>query len=116
MKILDEYFSLQEKIYDYFGYEEEPWTVFPLDDKRTYQWMIFKNQIFFADLLDEDTIKTGNTLYSGWIALPHWVYRGKDHTMILNDTMSNGNIFLSVFFNDLEKTGPYLAQLLEEYN
>ncbi len=37
MKLLKEYFELQTKIHDYFGYEED-WKVIPLEDSTDFYW------------------------------------------------------------------------------
>jgi len=39
MKLLTNYFALQKKIYDHFGYIED-WVVIPLNDQREMFWIL----------------------------------------------------------------------------
>jgi len=108
MKLLDEYFKVQNEIYDYFGYKED-WVVIPLDDARTYFWWVDDNEVHFADtekeLFDEDGNYYVNEIYTQ-IFLPKWVYRSEDFTMICVDTRTDGNRFLQVFDNSKECKAP----------
>jgi len=105
MKALDKYFTLQQEIYDYFGYVED-WVVIPIDDAREYVWQLYPDSVRFAEttevLQDEDT----ETYYEHEIYtqrfLPKWVYRGEDYTMICVDTRTDGNKFLQIFDNKKE--------------
>jgi hypothetical protein len=127
MKLLDDYFELQQEIYDYFGYRED-WCVIPLDDCTDYYWRIEGNEkngsVWYSsseqnqkmlvsnnfdydiDGIDSDDIFC-NEIYTQRF-LPKWVYRGKEYTMICVDTRTNGNKFLQIFDNKKE--------LLEETN
>jgi len=108
MKELDDYFALQKQIHEYFGYKED-YKIIPLDDCRTYYWLVDKDEKHFVryavakeDLFDEEA---GNyyecSIYTQRF-LPKWVYRGKDYTMVCSDTHTDGNKFLQVFSNDKE--------------
>lgn len=105
---LKRYFELQQQIYDYFGYVED-WRVIPLDDATEYYWRLFGEGpgfVIFADT--EDKLKSDGDYYRSEIYtqrfLPKWVYRGADYTMICVDTRTDGNTFLQVFSNVLERT------------
>lgn len=108
MKELDDYFELQKKIYDYFGYVED-WVVIPMNDCREYYWCVDKSEKSFVrfastkeELLDEQSGNYyENEIYTQRF-LPKWVYRGKEHTMVCADTHTDGNKFLQIFDNDKE--------------
>lgn len=107
MKILDDYFELQDKIYKYFDYKED-WVVIPIDDRREYYWRINGSETDGeVEYCTEPTFTDGEHLYSDIIYtqrfLPKWVYRGKDYTMISVDTQIDGNKFLAIFRNDHEQ-------------
>lgn len=108
MKLLDQYFKLQEEIYDYFGYKED-WCVFPISDSTEYFWALTERQVYFADTKEELESQSGN-YYSNEIYnqrfLPKAVYLGKDYTMILVDTHTDGNKFLQIFDNSLRQGFP----------
>lgn len=108
MKELEQYFELQEKIYNYFGYVED-WVVIPLDDSTGFFWQLtgegYGDDVRFAKskellLNDSDEIYS-DSIYTQRF-LPKWVYRGKDYTMVVADTHTDGNKFLRVFANDKE--------------
>lgn len=109
MKILDNYFKLRNEIFEYFGYTED-WRVLPINDARNYYWYLVGNgpgEVHFADSEDELDNQEGN-YYVGSIYtqrhLPKWVYRGKDFTLIVVDTHCDGNQFLQIFSNALERS------------
>jgi hypothetical protein len=102
---INEYFSLQEEIYKYFGYEED-WVVIPLDDRRGMYWKIVgteaDGEVLFCEdgkFRDEDLFS--NTIYTQRF-LPKYVYRAPEFTMISVDTHTDGNKFLAIFSNDKE--------------
>ena len=39
MKLLDDYFEIQAKIFEHFGYRED-WRVIPIYDAREYYWRL----------------------------------------------------------------------------
>lgn len=108
MQILDNYFSLQQQLYSYFGYRED-WRVIPIDDARKYFWRLYgegPGTVRFADteaLLDDP----GMGYYENEIYtqrhLPKWVYRGADYTLVCVDTHVDGNQFLQIFDNAKER-------------
>ena len=108
MKLLDDYFALQQQIYDHFGYCED-WRVIPLDDAREYFWMLEgegPGEVRFAkteeSLATEDGDHYSNEIYTQR-HLPKWVYRAADYTMVCVDTRTDGNQFLQIFDNAKER-------------
>ena len=102
MKLLDDYFKLQKEIHEYFGYQED-WVVIPLDDGTDYFWSLDRDEVRFAekkeDLFDEEAGNYySNEIYTQRF-LSKWVYEGKDYTMVVVDTHTDGNKFLQVFDN-----------------
>lgn len=105
MKLLDDYFALQQQILDYFGYVED-WVAIPLDDGRAFFWHLRgegPGTLEFAD----GALKLGtgegyeHEIYTQRF-LPKWVYRGADYTMVCVDTRTDGNKFLMVLDNAKE--------------
>ncbi len=86
----------------------EDWVVIPLNDAREYYWYLTgegPGEVYFAkteeDLQNEDVYYM-NEIYRQRF-LPKWVYRAEDYTMICVDTHTDGNKFLQVFDNALER-------------
>lgn len=106
MKLLDDYFALQEAIYKYFGYVED-WCVIPMEDCTDYLWYLtgegHGDEVHFASSVEDFS---NGEWYSDEIYtqrhLPKWVYRGEEYTMICVDTHTDGNKFLKVFSNEKE--------------
>lgn len=102
MKLLDDYFKLEEEIHNYFGYVED-WVAIPMDDATMYTWHLDTHSVSFW-LNDEELEK--NEWYTNQIYtqrfLNKWVYVGKDYTMVVVDTQVDGNKFLQIFSNKLE--------------
>lgn len=103
MQLLNEYFELQRKIYEYFRYKED-WVVIPLDDATEYYWYLEQyesgyGQVYFWKDYYGDEIYTQRFL-------PKWVYVGEEYTMISVDTHTDGNKFLRVFSNKLKVDEP----------
>jgi hypothetical protein len=101
--LLDNYFALQEQIYNYFGYKED-WVVIPIENATEYYWKVDDNKVEFAEKLEDFAEGDGysNEIYTQRF-LPKWVYRGKDYTMIVVDTHTDGNKFLQIFDNSKEQ-------------
>lgn len=118
MQELDEYFRLQQVIYDNFGYKED-WRAFPLDDMREVWWSIQGNTAWWSErkenhqqLIDQEYDYDGipdSDVYSGEIRA-NWrldprnleMYQDADKklSMIIIDTNTDFNVFLMVFNND----------------
>lgn len=96
----------RQAIFDYFGYVED-WCIFPFADYRDMVWQIEGSEtrgcVISSSSLEE--FENGDT-YSDEIYtqrfLPKWVYRGKDYTMILIDTQTDGNRLLAIYDNKKE--------------
>jgi hypothetical protein len=110
MELLETYFKIQKEIYDYFGYIED-WVVIPLDDCTSYFWILLeetngRGSVRFADT--EKQLYGSGDYYEDEIYtqrfLPKWVYRSKDYTMVCANPNVDGNKFLRVFSNELERT------------
>ena len=104
MKLLDEYKSLKEELFKYFGYVEG-WRVLPIDDAREYFWRLYgegPGTVYFAETKEQLDDEYGsyytNEIYTQR-HLPKWVYIGVDYTMIVVDTTTDGNKFLQIFDN-----------------
>jgi len=118
MKILNDYCKLQEEIYKYFGYVED-WVAYPIDDRTDYYWNLElenhgnpedegfyqSGDVFYAESkkFAEDRDGDEKDGYSNEIYhqrfLPKAVYEGKDYTMIVVDTHTDGNKFLAIYDN-----------------
>lgn len=107
--MFNEYFELQQKIFDYFSYVED-WKVIPLVDHREYYWTLkgqdddgevvyYEKPITASVLLSEEYYAA--SIYTQRF-LPKWVYRADDYTLICMDTHTDGNKFLGVFDNSRE--------------
>ena len=108
MKLLDQYFEIQQKIYEYFGYVED-WVVIPIDDCREMYWRLDGEdrggELHYAKTKEELVNETGD-YYSDSIYtqrfMPKWVYRGEDFTMVCCDPHVDGNKFLRILDNAKE--------------
>ena len=109
MQLLSDYFELQKKIFDYFGYTED-WRIIQLDDCRDYYWYLdgegYGGSVHFAktekELAEQDGNYYENEIYTQR-HLPKWVYRGGEYTLVVVDTHTDGNKLLSVFDNAKER-------------
>lgn len=108
MQLLTDFFNIQAKIFEYFGYVED-WRVIPLDDAREYYWRLEgegPGEVHFADS-EQELLDQSGTCYTEEIYtqrfLPKWVYRGEEFTLICVDTHVDGNKFLRVFDNSKER-------------
>lgn len=107
MKLLDDYFELQAKIFEHFGYQEN-WRVLPLDDARIYYWRLDgegPGTVKFSET--EEELGSDGDYYENEIYtqrhLPKWVYRADGYTLVVVDTHTDGNQLLQVFDNALER-------------
>lgn len=102
VKILDDYFTLQKEIYEYFGYDEG-WRVLPLDDCREMFWYADEKYGLVRFAKTEKELQTGDgECYSNDIYHKH-VYRRAECTAIGVDTSTDGNMFLQIFDNAKER-------------
>lgn len=101
MKLLNEYFDIQKKIYDYFGYIED-WKVIPIDDGTDYFWMLKCDKVCFADTKQELLTEDGNYYENEILPMSKSIYHSKEYTMICVDPRTDGNQFLQIFDNSKE--------------
>lgn len=103
MKALKKYQEGLSEIYEYFGYVD-PWEVFPIDDRTELYWELTKDTVVFGDTeLEVSNVEyEGSFYYVREVDGKKNVYRGKDYTMIVVDTQTDGNVFLSIFDNGKE--------------
>ena len=99
---LQDYFKLQRDIYREFGYIED-WKVYPLDDQTDCFWFVHEDQVVFHDeYIDQDTLN-GSLYYREEIAtdihLDKSIWECENYTMVLIDTRTDGNVFLTIFDN-----------------
>lgn len=109
MKLLKQEQSIREEIFRCFGYVED-WRVLPLNDCTEYYWKLDQEcnghgVVNYATDIENFTDDFGD-YYQDEIYtqrhLPKWVYRGEEYTMIIVDTHTDGNQFLSIFDNSKE--------------
>src|SRR5579863_6289221 len=111
--LLNGFFQIQKQLFDYFGYVED-YVKLPLRDDTDAYWLLQQNErgggkVIYApeeltpQLLDRANPGTfyGDSIYTQRF-LPKWVYRGRDFTMIVVDTHTDGNRFLAIFDNSKE--------------
>jgi hypothetical protein len=105
-KLLNDYFTLQKQIYDYFGYRED-WSVIPIEDATEYYWTLNSTAVTFAESEEDLNDEHKGNYYENEIFtyrhLSKWVYRTDTHTMICVDTHTDGNKFLQIFDNVKER-------------
>jgi hypothetical protein len=113
MKLLKQEQAVRQELFKYFGYKED-WRVLPFDDCTKYFWRLVGGEghggsVQYAKtqgrLHDEND---AGDYYESEIYsqrhLPKWVYRGKEFTMIVVDTHTDGNQLLQIFTNAKEVT------------
>lgn len=103
VNMFDEYFKLLQDIYDYFDFKED-WSVYPLDDRRKYNWMIKGDEVYFGEIQDivEDTGNQYCDEIFGGRFYDKLIYRKDEYTMIIVDTHVDGNRFLAIYDNSKE--------------
>jgi len=106
--VVDNYFYAHAALCEHFGYTDD-WRVFPFADKRSYYWACDGDTIYYADSEDELARQKG-AYYESPICtyryLSKYVYEAGDLTMIIEDTQTDGNIFLSIFSNERRREVP----------
>jgi len=114
MDLLDQYFELQQKIYDYFGYKEG-WCVFPIADTREYSWFIKGGSGFNRHVIYCKGDFTVRAIADGkfWqeeiernVHFPQLIYDGEEFTMIVIDACTDDNGFLRIFDNSRQLVSP----------
>lgn len=102
MQLLDQYFEIQQQIYDHFDYVED-WVVIPIDDRRESYWVLTQQEVWYSPSREDLIAHNEDNIYSDEIYtqrfLPKWVYEAPDYTMICVDTYTDGNKFLAIYDN-----------------
>jgi hypothetical protein len=114
--VVDAYFEHRAAIFKHVGYVEN-WRILPIVDYRRDYWSVDKfereyvrhspNREAIAYWIEHDDYgKYGDRVYENSIYtqrhLPKWVYRGKELTIVVVDTHTDGNQYLQLFANDRE--------------
>jgi hypothetical protein len=108
MKLLTDYFDLQEQIYQYFGYRED-WLVIPLQDCCQYWWRVVGspvNELQIAKTEQDLVSQTGSFRTAEIFRHRHIsksLYRTNRYTMVVVDTHQDGNKFLRILDNTKER-------------
>ena len=99
---INQYYNLQEEIFNHCGYQED-WKIYPLVDEREYLWYVSKDEKELKLAKKLEDFVTGD-YYSDEILkdrfLPKSIYQGEKYTMILIDTHTDGNRYLSLLSNE----------------
>jgi hypothetical protein len=110
MKELDEYFALQQTIYDHFGYKDV-WSVFPfshsINDARPMWWSIRDNSVYWSlkkenhqKLIDQCYEADDNLNDVDSADVLSMVYETNDKKFSMFQVMhGDDNVFLVVFDN-----------------
>ena len=114
--VVDTFFAQRAAIFKHVGYRED-WRILPIVDYRSDYWSVDeleREHVRFSPdrealaywLAHDDYGKYGDRLYENSIYtqrhLPRWVYRGKELTIVVVDTHTDGNQYLQLFANDRE--------------
>ncbi len=100
-KMLDLYFTMFDEISEMFGYKED-WRSFPLSDERKMYWCINSDSVNYCERPSwsyEEGDYYAGVIYT-YRHLDKWVYESENHTMVLVNTQTDGNILLMIFDND----------------
>ena len=97
--LMGDYGKALQAIYDHVGFVED-WVVYPICDSTDMYWRIDVGSIVeFGE--SEDNLIYENDIYTQRF-YKKWVYRGKDYTLIIVDTHTDGNKFFQIFDNSKE--------------
>lgn len=116
--IVDSFFEARELIFEHVGYKED-WRVLPIVDNRDdfwavddqeREWVKFSSSrealVYWLEGHEDEYGPYGDDLYENSIYmqrhLSKWIYRGKELTLIVVDTHTDGNQYLQLFCNDDE--------------
>lgn len=105
--VISDYFDLLNKVYKYFNFKED-WVIYPIEDYRGYYWFIdYENEDYGeAVIYSKNSDILNSDYYSSEIYHQRfynkYIYRGKDYTLIIIDTHTDGNKFFAIFENSFE--------------
>ena len=96
-----------------FAYDAQ-WRDFKLRDQTAVYWALTPYTLWFSpNPFTKETIETEAALYESSVISPvRWHCEGC--TALIEDTQTDGNIYLSVFSDDKRLTDPELLALLED--
>lgn len=106
--IIYDYFNLLDEVYKYFDFKED-WVVYPLEDYRGYYWFIDKDN---ADYGEAVIYSKSHDIFNSDYYISEiyhqrfydkYIYRGKEYTLIIIDTHTDGNKFFAIFENSKER-------------
>lgn len=102
MDLMESFNKAKQEIYDHVGFKED-WTVYAIDDQTNMFWKIEGGEVRFAETVEKVDSDEG---YSDEILThrfyPKSIYRGKNLTLIMVDTNTDGNKFFSIYDNAKE--------------
>ena len=109
--LVEKFFSLEEELCKSFGYQHD-WRIFPIVDSRNYYWRLDSKiddkarDVSYAKTVEDLNDEAKGNYYQADVYtyrhLDKWVFRTEKYTMVLMDTHSDGNVFLSIFDNSKE--------------
>lgn len=109
-KRIDQLFELEKLVHSHAGYQED-WVRYPLQDLREYYWKVDPKEeewLRYAEdpeLLPEEAVDSED-YYEDEIFADHFldklVFRGEEITLVVTDTKTDGNKFLSILDNAKE--------------
>ncbi len=101
MNIIENYNKALKEIYEHVGFTED-WVICPIDDATEYFWTVDKDEVRYADSVEELESGEGNS-YSDEIYTQRfyskWVYEGEKYTMIFCDPHVDGMKYFRIFDN-----------------
>ena len=110
--LLNNYSESLQAIYEHCGFKED-WCVFPIDNLTGYYWYMHNDllhfneepvnitqddiyDVDFSDYFDYSTVILNHSQY------PKGIYRGKELSLIVTDSMTDGNKFFTIVDNSKE--------------
>lgn len=107
-KVLDDYFAIRENVFEYFGYKERA-RAYPIDDMRDVYWSRDDTHIYWSykkehqqqclkQFHDYQNIPDDDA-YSDVLLEGPWISIDGKYTLFLEDTQTDGNVFLRIFDN-----------------
>lgn len=112
MKLLKQYFEIENEIYEYFGFVQQ-WTIFPLSDETAHYWFVDNDKCYYnLEPFSEENIEDGR--HSSGVVMKKGILAKDDYTMIAIDTLCDGNRYLGIFDNEKQLKDQNLISLMME--
>lgn len=100
MKLMENYDNAIQKLYDHVGFVED-WVVYPIDNRTEMFWHIEDGDVRYAGTLEQ--LNSNGDYWEDEIYTQRFydkhIYVGKELTMIMVDTHTDGNKFFAFFDN-----------------